>query len=292
MKSKTMKTAIFAALALFATSGAFAKDYIIKKGDHYSNTTDLPSHYSGSSMKFQAIFDDSAIYNLGNENQYDINKLYGTTDCGSWSPTQNSARFGWVWNLQKKKLEIWAFVHVNGEFKYEWIDDINLNQTYNYELTLSSDHSKYEFNFNGKTVSMDRSCSDSEMSGWQLKPYFGGNEVAPHEVLIKVEEDLQSLAMIKNIYPNPSLNSNLHVVLNLPLDASIGFRIYDLNGKLVREIDPVDFSAGDSIETAPISTSGLSQGIYLLVPFDTKSGSEEAAYVHGQGRAMKFMVLQ
>jgi hypothetical protein len=36
---------------------ALADDYIIKKGDHYSNTTDLPSYFSGKSMKFKAMFD-------------------------------------------------------------------------------------------------------------------------------------------------------------------------------------------------------------------------------------------
>lgn len=288
MKFKPIK---ILAILLSIPFAAVADDYIIKKGDHYSNVTDLPSYYTGKSMKFKAMFDESAIYDLGNENQYDVNKLYGTSDCGSWSPTQNSARFGWVWNLQTKKLEIYGFVHVNGKFDFTLIDHADLNQVFDYELTLSEDGSQYIFNFRGKTISMNRGCSKSEMSGFKLKPYFGGNEVAPHDVLIKIEDssDYATLS-IQNVYPNPVIGQNISLDLNLPESLNVGFRIYDLNGRLVTQIEPTELPASAALINHKINLGNLSGGVYLIRPYAIVSGSEKYGFVNGEGRATKFVV--
>jgi hypothetical protein len=272
---------------------ALAIDYIIEKGNHYSNTTDLPSTFEGSSLKFKAMFDQSAIYDLGNENQWDVNNLYGTTDCGSWTPTKNSARFGWAWNLKTKKLDIYAFTHKNGKFDFLQIDTAELNQVFDFEIKLSEDHSQYIYTFKGKSVTMDRGCSDSEMDGFKLKPYFGGNEVAPHEVLIKIEDaDDYATASIQNVYPNPTFGNDLLVDLNLPETAAVGFRIYDLTGKLVKEITPQELPANPLLKGYAIDLNSLPGGVFLIRPFVQKNGELIPGFVYGEGRAKKIVIVK
>src|SRR5688500_4943267 len=79
--------------------------YKIPSGSHYS----IQSTYqplSVARMRFKARFNSSAIYQTADQdNQADINKLYGMSDCAS-SHQVNSARFGWRWF--KNTLEIWA----------------------------------------------------------------------------------------------------------------------------------------------------------------------------------------
>ena len=71
------------------------REYIIKECKHRSsysyNTT--KSDY----ISFKAIFDSSSIYITDDpNNQYDVNKLYGISDCGC-NHKDYSIRLGWRW---------------------------------------------------------------------------------------------------------------------------------------------------------------------------------------------------
>ena len=67
--------------------------YVIEEGDHSS--TSKVTLITATEMTFEAVFDDSAIYETVSEsNQADINKLMGFSDCTSHHHS-NSARFGW-----------------------------------------------------------------------------------------------------------------------------------------------------------------------------------------------------
>lgn len=155
--------------------------YIIRKGQH-SSTSTFKSLRTNSVM-FEAIFDNSAIYtSIDPNNQLDINKLYGMADCGSTHHT-NSARFGWRWYDQS--LQILAYVYANGVRYSKLMTTVDLNKAYKYELLLSGN--QYIFTVNGVTVSMPRGCS-STGTGYQLYPYFGGDEVAPHDITIKIRD--------------------------------------------------------------------------------------------------------
>jgi hypothetical protein len=66
------------------------------------------------------------------------------------------------------------------------VDTVSLNEFHQYEIAFTD--SSYLFKVN-KTVELPRSCK-SAADGYKLYPYFGGNEPAPHEVTIVIE-DLQ-----------------------------------------------------------------------------------------------------
>ncbi|WP_299821900.1 hypothetical protein [uncultured Pontibacter sp.] len=153
----------------------------IKKGQHSSNSP----HKSINTqlIRFEATFDSSAIYtSVKPENQADINKLYGVSDCGSHHHT-NSARFGWRW--YNGKLEILAYTYVNKKRDFKLIRSVEIGQTYKYELRLED--KQYVFLVDGVKTVMPRNCSGAG-NGYQLYPYFGGDEVAPHDIKIAVKD--------------------------------------------------------------------------------------------------------
>jgi hypothetical protein len=155
--------------------------YLIKEGQH-SSTNSFKS-IKTSLLRFEAVFDKSAVYTtvLAN-NQADINKLYGMSDCGSLHQT-NSARFGWRW--YNNRLEILGYVYNGGQWAYKYITSIELDKPYTYELSLQSQ--AYIFRVNGSEVTLPRSCS-GQGSGYMLYPYFGGDETAPHDITIRIRD--------------------------------------------------------------------------------------------------------
>lgn len=47
---------------------------------------------------------------------------------------------------------------------------------------------KYVFEMNGKKELMKRTCTEDSTSAYQLFPYFGGDEAAPHDVHIFIKD--------------------------------------------------------------------------------------------------------
>ena len=155
--------------------------YLIEQNNHFtSNNFGL---VKSNKLKFIAVFDESAMYTtVDKTNQADINKLYGFSDC-STDHQSNSARFGWRW--YNNKLEILAYTYKNQIRSESFIAAVELNKEYEYELEALD--GKYVFKLAGKTVEMERGCvgiSDK----YKLFPYFGGDEVAPHQIKIKIKE--------------------------------------------------------------------------------------------------------
>lgn len=155
--------------------------YLIKAGKHSTSSPFTP--LSVSKMVFKATFDSSAIYKTEDaSNQADINKLYGISDCGTHHH-QNSARFGWRWF--NEKLEIHAYSYSGGKRYYSYITSVALNKELTYSLELTAD--EYVFTIQDKTISLARFCSEST-SAYKLFPYFGGDEKAPHDITILIED--------------------------------------------------------------------------------------------------------
>ena len=88
------------------------KTYVIPKGKHYANGIHF-TPYSGTTLSFSAIFDNSAIYNFTDPHtKYDQNTLYGFADNGA-NHRDFSARFGWRWF--NNQLQIAAYATNNGD---------------------------------------------------------------------------------------------------------------------------------------------------------------------------------
>ena len=156
--------------------------YTISKGEHSSSGSSF-KRLNTQKVRFEVTFDKSAIYTTTDpSNQADINKLYGLSDCGNQHHV-NSARFGWRW--YNNQLELHAYTYLAQARKSEYITSIPLDKAALCELTL--DNGKYIFNVNGVQVTLPRGCN-GKMDAYQLYPYFGGDEVAPHDIKIYIKE--------------------------------------------------------------------------------------------------------
>jgi len=135
-------------------------------------------------VSFSVCFDSTAIYECVDPvNQYDVNKLFGVSDGGLH--IRNSARVGWRW--LDGNLELLAFTHLNGQFHFEKIRNVEIGKEYQCEISLGE---SYLFSCAGggevKSVEMER-WEPATGSRYYLWPYFGGDEKAPHDIFIKIK---------------------------------------------------------------------------------------------------------
>jgi hypothetical protein len=160
------------------------KEYIIPKGEHYA----LQNNYRSThirQLKFTVLFDSSCIYsNEKNYNTADVNKLYGFSDCNT-QHHQNSARFGWNW--AGGELDIYAYCYVDSVRQIRSLGPAPIGKPIDMSITVQEEN--YVFRMNGTTTLMPRHCSLEYADGYQLYPYFGGDEVAPHEITIRIKEN-------------------------------------------------------------------------------------------------------
>jgi hypothetical protein len=155
--------------------------WLIKKGNHYSENNSY-AQFKGSRIQFRTIFDSSAIYTTADKvNQADINKLYGASDAGTHHH-ENSARFGWRW--KNNAVEIFAYYYVNKERKSIYLGNAAIGKEDFYALSVEGNH--YVFQFNDKKTIVERYSSAPNFDGYLLYPYFGGDEVAPHDIRIHI----------------------------------------------------------------------------------------------------------
>lgn len=164
--------------ARVSTTKTLFTKYTIRAGQHYCDQNTIKSVRT-SEMKFMARFDNTAIYQtIDPFNQYDINKLWGFSE--GFDHQYNSARIGWAYN--DGALRLYAYAYNNGVREYQEITPVSINTDITCSIKLSG--TTYLFTVNGITVSLPRASSSSTASGYQLYPYFGGDEVAPQTIYI------------------------------------------------------------------------------------------------------------
>jgi hypothetical protein len=159
-------------------------EYIIEEEEHYATANGYKPITNRKGMHFMAWLDSSCIYMSANAaNQADINKLYGFGDCNA-GHQQSSARVGWNWN--GKAFDLYAYCYVNSIRQSTLLGSVKPMEVA--DLSISINENKYLFKFNGKLQTMERGCSTDEIVGYQLYPYFGGDEAAPHLMKIYIKE--------------------------------------------------------------------------------------------------------
>lgn len=275
--------------SLLVCSSAFATDFTIGKGDHYS-TPLMKKMFRKSKMEFKATFNNTAIYTLDNQvDQQDTNKLFGFSDCGD-GHMENSARFGWRW--WNNRLEIMAFTHKNGQFYYKYMAEAALNRSYKYSIEISQN--KYIFNFNDTQVEMDRGCTTESAKGYLLQPYFGGNQSAPEKVTIKIDyNDQYANFSYGPVYPNPTKDSVVFLNMYVDEELEIGFNIFDMLGRLVYQIPPQIYSGEQEYEGVRLDINAdLASGVYLIYPYAMVNGEATPGAYSGKGDATKLLIIK
>lgn len=165
-----------------AASAPFVK-YTILKGAQYSNDNGYQT-VSYDDLKFVVKFDSSAIYQtVSPSNQHDINKLYGFSDNNAQHHLF-SARFGWRWS--ENALRLFAYVYNNGTMTAQEIGTVQIGAENH--CSIKVDGNKYIFTLNETTLEMPRASTTPKAEGYRLYPFFGGDELAPHEINIWIKE--------------------------------------------------------------------------------------------------------
>ena len=167
--------------------------HTIPKGKHRSIQSWYPRfHINKKSIGHRVTFYSGCEYDFGDIDQLDINKLFGIS---YGMHHKNSARFGWRWNVEKKMIEILAYVYVDGVRVTEDGADLHIAYVfpgigYEYDIEVTDTH--YIFTINSSLFSDPKVVKiehDMHLTWWgyMLFPYFGGNEVAPQTVYIDLE---------------------------------------------------------------------------------------------------------
>jgi hypothetical protein len=157
--------------------------YVIPKGEHYAVGNHLKAIQT-TELKFTVRFDSSCIYQTADaQNQWDINKLYGFSD-NEASHHQYSARIGWRWS--EGALRLFAYTYNNAVRESKEIATIPIGAEVNCSIKIRQ--TDYLFMVGENAVALPRLSTTTGAKGYQLYPYFGGDEVAPHEVRIWIKE--------------------------------------------------------------------------------------------------------
>lgn len=147
--------------------------------------------YNCRSMKRRVTFLGSCAYDLpGTNDDADINKLFGI---GYIWHHQESARFGWNYNQQSKKITAFAYCYVNGILVYEPLVDLYMYHEYLFDIIVSrGKNNEYVFviahpEYPSVLYYEQRIAFDhSKKISYFLGPYFGGTFSAPHDIKIKI----------------------------------------------------------------------------------------------------------
>jgi hypothetical protein len=166
------------------------KKYVIRKNKHSSGIHFYPE-IKRSYMLCSVKFDASCIYSLGNEDQKDINKLFGWSHC--FYHKKDSVR--WGWRCKEDKIEAIPYVKNNFDFYYTALGCIlDVDTTYDFIISLIyiDNLPKYIFTiFDLKGIIFETDINVSKkiknVFGYRLYPYFGGTSKAPHDMKIYLD---------------------------------------------------------------------------------------------------------
>lgn len=165
-----------------AVAATYTK-YLIRTGQHNCDQSMLKSvSVSSTGMNFMLKLNESAIYKtIYDYNQCDINKVWGFSE--GLNHQYNSARIGWAYC--NGAVRLYGYTYSKGVRYSAEISPVALNT----ELTCSIKFSGYNYQItvNGVTVVLPRGVNSTKASGYQLYPYFGGDEVAPHDVTMDIK---------------------------------------------------------------------------------------------------------
>jgi hypothetical protein len=164
------------------TEASFVQ-YTIEQGQQFSNNTGFKG-VEHDELKFDVKFDSSAIYHTTDPaNQADINKLYGFSDNRA-QHHQYSARFGWNWG--KQGLTLYGYIYNDGVRSSKAMGTVAIGAINRCSIKVTA--TSYIFSLNDKTETMPRTSTTTKGIGYQLYPYFGGDEFAPHKINIWIKE--------------------------------------------------------------------------------------------------------
>lgn len=149
----------------------------IKKGTH--SPLRLPCVTTDPEVRYHVTFMPSCRYDIGAE-QGDINKLFGI----GYLPHHhdNSVRIGWRYEKESDMIELLAYWYDNGVRHWESIGFVAIGQKIACGVSKVEDIHEVEANFRKARVPVR-----PRPVAYLLRPYFGGNMTAPHDIQIEMK---------------------------------------------------------------------------------------------------------
>jgi hypothetical protein len=143
-------------------------------------------------MERDIVFDSSAAYDLGNNDNDDVNKLFGFGYINGGHHT-DSARFGWNYNKENGRVRLFAYCYVNGTRIIHEICQVPIHKKYRLLINISPSK-QYLFTVHDgyndwhQVGFADIAFTHDKEWRYKLGCYFGGNNPAPHDITIKVSK--------------------------------------------------------------------------------------------------------
>lgn len=163
---------------------------VIEAGEHEPNPKrKVALLISPGEVSATVTFDSSCIYDLGGADADDWNKVIGLgfvgskdQDLGGVPPHQvDGARVGWRWNPQRGRIDLGAYIYVEGQRIDFKVAEAALNTPTKLTIKIDYDRKLYQV-LGGKTVPFTHNKTFAYNTGL----YFGGNQVAPHRIRVKI----------------------------------------------------------------------------------------------------------
>jgi basic membrane lipoprotein Med (substrate-binding protein (PBP1-ABC) superfamily) len=156
--------------------------YIFKNW-HYSFPPYPRIHTGINQLTFDFKFDKSCLYETNINNH--TNKLLGFSYDNHM---KNSIRFGWRCN--NDKIELMSYIHEDSKVRYDSICDIETDKWYKGKIWFSKATKGvymvvYDENDIEVAIHYDKALMQIKW-GYLLNPYFGGNDKAPHDMKISI----------------------------------------------------------------------------------------------------------
>lgn len=133
-------------------------------------------------------FNESCRYDLQNDDQFDTNKLIGI----GYLPGhhKDSARFGWRYWTDRKEIELSAYCYVNGRRVIQHIGFCKVNKWYRIELFATRWAYHFSLAHTDQTPIGETEVkhNHNRKLQYRLGTFFGGNQVAPHDIKIQLEK--------------------------------------------------------------------------------------------------------
>lgn len=156
----------------------------IKTGKHRGWPPSFGFYINKKIMTKEVIFHENCKYDLRDLDQYDINKLFGIGYF--WSHHKDSARFGWSFDIESKKMMLHAYCYVDGERVVKDLIRVPLEEKI--RCSIRVEKGNYVFTVSTKEVNFTDKIpfNHSKTFAYPLGLYFGGNKKAPHKMDITI----------------------------------------------------------------------------------------------------------
>ena len=163
------------------------KNFYIKEGRHYPKGFHFKLT-SNNIVTCSAFFDENCLYQIEGENASDTNKLFGFSS--AIHHHIQSARIAWRC-MDGENIELLTYCYVDGDIQFDYMHTLDVIKPRQiFDASITDRNRDYLFRYKRDDVEVEyiipKNCNRINQH-YLLYPYFGGNEVAPHDMNIYLQ---------------------------------------------------------------------------------------------------------